>query len=404
MRVIIKPSVPSGRIQAPPSKSYAHRLILCAALAEGKSIIRNISLSDDICATIDCARALGAKTEYENGTLTVYGLGGRFNGISEPLQCRECGSTIRFFIPVCMLSGQHVVLQGSETLLKRPMQVYEEICRSQGIGYVQTSDAIAVDGKLQPGTFTFPGNISSQFVSGLLFALPLLERESKICLSGKVESKPYIDITLKVLSAFGVQAYWVNDNTLFIEGNQTYKPVDAENEGDWSNAAFMLALRQCGASVEVDGINADSVQGDKVCMQYFARLNQEYTFCDISDCPDLAPILFSFAAMHHGGTFTGTKRLAIKESDRGAAMAEELAKFGVRVEHEEDRIVIPPSCVHAPDAVLFGHNDHRIVMSLAVLCIKYGGVIDGAEAVNKSYPGFFEDLKKLKVKVEYEAG
>lgn len=404
MRVIIKPSVPSGRIQAPPSKSYAHRLILCAALAEGKSIIRNISLSDDICATIDCARALGAKTEYENGALTVYGLGGRFNGISEPLQCRECGSTIRFFIPVCMLSGQHVVLQGSETLLKRPMQVYEEICRSQGIGFMQTSDAIAVEGRLQPGTFTFPGDISSQFVSGLLFALPLLERESKICLSGKVESKPYIDITLKVLSAFGVQAYWVKDNTLFIEGNQTYKPVDAENEGDWSNAAFMLVLRQCGASVEVDGINADSLQGDKVCMQYFSRLNQEYTFCDISDCPDLAPILFAFAAMHHGGAFTGTKRLAIKESDRGAAMAEELAKFGVRVEHEEDRIVIPPSCVHAPDAVLFGHNDHRIVMSLAVLCIKYGGVIDGAEAVNKSYPGFFEDLKKLKVKVEYEAG
>ena len=404
MKVKIEPSVPSGGIQAPPSKSYAHRLILCAALADGESTIKNVSLSDDICATIDCVHALGAKTDYKNGALTVYGVGGKNFEINEPLPCRECGSTMRFFMPLCMLAGRRVVLQGSETLLRRPMQVYEAICRSQKIEFEQTSEAITVNGMLRSGIFTFPGNISSQFVSGLLFALPLLDGDSEIRLTGSVESKPYIDITAAVLSVFGISVRWICGNALYVKGRQAYKAVETENEGDWSNAAFLYALRECGAPMEISGVREDSLQGDKVCIQHFARLKKEYSICDISDCPDLAPVLFAFAAMHHGGVFTGTKRLALKESDRGAAMAQELAKFGVNVELGEDRIEIPPSCTHSPNAVLWGHNDHRIVMSLAVLCTRYGGEIDGAEAVKKSYPGFFEDLEKLKVKINYEAG
>ena len=402
MKVRIEPSVPCGQIQAPPSKSYAHRLILAAVLAKGESTINNISLSDDICATIDCAHALGAKTDYNNGKLTIRGVDWKNIRINTPLQCHECGSTMRFFIPVCLLSGQKVVLQGSETLLTRPMQIYEEICRSQRIVYVQNSNCISLEGKLQPGLFTFPGDISSQFVSGLLFALPLLDDDSEICLTGKLESKPYIDITIAVLSAFGIHVHWKAINVISIKGKQSYTPVVAENEGDWSNAAFLFALQQLGAPIEVGGVLSESLQGDKACLPYFAKLKKEYSLCDIANCPDLAPILFAFAAMYHGGEFTGTNRLAIKESDRGAVMAEELAKFGAAVDMLYDRIVIKPSCIHTPDTVLCGHNDHRIVMSLAVLCTRYGGEIDGAEAVNKSYPGFFEDLIRLKVNVNYE--
>ena len=174
------------------------------------------------------------------------------------------------------------------------------------------------------------------------------------------------------------------------------------NEGDWSNAAFFYALKECGYPLHISGVSDESLQGDKICISYFDLLKDRYSTLDVSDFPDLAPILFVFAAMHHGGRFTGTKRLRLKESDRVDAMAKELQKFGVKMTLEENSVTIPPGKPHTPNEALYGHNDHRIVMSLAVMCVKYGGVINGAEAVNKSYPSFFEDLEKLKVKISYE--
>ena len=402
MRVKIEPSFASGKISAPPSKSIAHRLILCAALANGVSKIGNIALSEDVLATVDCVHALGAKTEHENGTLTVVGIDASKLRIGSQMPCRECGSTMRFFLPLAMLTSETTVFTGSKTLLSRPMQIYERICKDQGIDYEKNEAGIRVGGILRPGVFRIPGNVSSQFVSGLLFALPLLDGNSEIVLTGTIESRPYIELTLAALRSFGVNAVWENENTLTVNGRQKYTPAEIVNEGDWSNAAFLLALAK-DHPVQVHGLNDGSLQGDMVCSSYFERLQKEACTLDISNCPDLGPILFAFAAMHHGGSFTGTSRLAVKESDRGAAMAAELKKFGVQVVRNENEIIIPKTALHAPDAVLNGHNDHRIVMSLAVMCVKYGGVIEGAQAVNKSYPSFFEDLKKLKVNLTYEA-
>ena len=403
MKVKIKPSCPCGNIQPPPSKSIAHRLILCAALANGTSEIKSISPSEDISATVDCIHALGAKTVFESGALTVTGIDTERLQVSEPLFCRECGSTMRFFIPLCMLTNETTLLYGSKTLLTRPMQIYEEICESQGILYKKTDDHIEVGGALKPAVFTVPGNISSQFISGLLFALPLLPSDSDIVIAGKVESRPYIDLTVAAQSQYGVRTQWRDSHTLHIPGGQKYTPADTVNEGDWSNAAFLYALKYCGYPVNVTDMSFNSLQGDKVCVSYFEALRDGNPVLDVSNCPDLAPILFAFAAMHKGGTFTGTERLRMKESDRGAAMARELSKFGAQLVIGENEIRIPKTELHAPDIVLDGHNDHRIVMSMAVLCVKYGGVIAGAEAVNKSYPGFFEDLEKLKVSITYEA-
>ena len=402
MQVDIYASVPHGSVQAPPSKSIAHRLIILAALAKGESMIGNIDLSDDINATLRCIKTIGAFYSYDNGTPLIRGIDPHNIRISETMECGECGSTLRFMIPVCMLSDREFTLTGSKTLLSRPLTVYEDICRINGILFENSGNEVHICGKLRSGDYSVPGDISSQFITGLLFALPLLSGESRICLTGKIESRPYIDLTLVALRRFGVEVSWQDERTLFVPGDQYYTPCQTENEGDWSNAAFLYALKYCGYPIEISGVNINSLQGDKICSAHFHSLSSGYAEIDISDCPDLGPILFSFAALQHGGRFTGTKRLKIKESDRAAAMAEELRKCGVQMLVEENEVVIRPSALHAPNAPFYGHNDHRIVMSLAVISIITGGVIQGAEAVKKSYPGFFEDLRKMQVKLKYE--
>jgi len=396
MRVIIEKSEPQGCVNAPPSKSMAHRLIILAALSKGKSVIKNISLSDDISATLNCIKAIGADYTYENDILTVFGT--KEVIINDVLRCNECGSTLRFFIPVCMLSGDECVLTGSKKLLSRPLGVYEDICEKNSIAFFNDGEKIIIKGMLKSGKFAVPGNISSQFITGLLLVLPLFEGDSVLEITGKTESRPYIDMTVAAQKLFGAKIVWKNENTLFIPGGQSYIPCEAENEGDWSNAAFLFAL---GANVK--GVKQNSLQGDKTCKDYFTALKKGYCDIDISDCPDLGPILFAFAALNCGGRFTGTRRLKIKESDRAAAMAEELKKFGVKALVSDNEVMIPKSVLASPKEPLYGHNDHRIVMSLGVMCAYTGGVIDGAQVVNKSYPGFFEDLRKLKVIIRYEA-
>ena len=391
----IRPSKGRGIMEAPPSKSMAHRLLICAGLSEGKSVIEGVSSSEDMKATLDCLAAIGAKYEIEGEKVTVTGADIRNIPENAVLRCRESGSTLRFFIPICLLDRKTFTFTGSEKLLSRPLSVYKEIFEKQGIYFETTAEKITLGGKLKSGVFEIPGNISSQFITGLLFVLPLLEEESKIKLIPPVESRSYINLTLEALSVFGIEVEWQDENTLFIKGGQSYKAAEAKVEGDYSNAAFFEALNVLGSEIKINGLEPESLQGDKIYEKYFPLLEKGEKNIDISDCPDLGPILFAVAAAKNGGTFTGTKRLKIKESDRASAMAEELSKFGVAVTVHEDSVVVYPHDFHAPTEVLRGHNDHRIVMSCAVLATLTGGKIEGAEASRKSLPDFFERLKKL---------
>ncbi len=379
---------------APPSKSMAHRLLIGAGLAKGESVIEGISGSEDMKATLDCLSAIGAKCKVEGDKVTVTGADIRNIPENAVLRCRESGSTLRFFIPICLLDGKTFTLTGSEKLFSRPLSVYEDIFREQGIAFEAFGDKITLGGKLRSGAYEIEGNISSQFITGLLFVLPLLEEDSIIRLIPPVESRSYINLTIEALAKFGVEIEWQNENTLYIKGRQNYSPVHAKVEGDYSNAAFFAALNMLGSEIEMTGLNPESLQGDKIYEKYFALLGKD-TPMDISDCPDLGPILFALAAVKGGGIFTGTRRLKIKESDRAAAMAEELARFGVSVTVNDDSVIVSSEGFRAPSEVLCGHNDHRIVMSCAVLCTITGGIIKGAEACSKSLPDFFERLEKL---------
>ena len=382
-------------MEAPPSKSMAHRLLICGGLSEGKSVIKGISSSEDMKATLDCLSAIGAKYEIDGDTVTITGADIRNIPEGAVLKCRESGSTLRFFIPICLLDGKTFTFTGSEKLLSRPLSVYKEIFEKQGIYFETTAEKITLGGKLKSGVFEIPGNISSQFITGLLFVLPLLEEESKIKLIPPVESRSYINLTIEALSVFGIEVEWKDENTLFIKGGQNYKAAEAKVEGDYSNTAFFEALNVLGSEIKITGLEPESLQGDKIYEKYFPLLEKGEKNIDISDCPDLGPILFAVAAAKNGGTFTGTKRLKIKESDRASAMAEELLKFGTKATVNEDSVIIDASEFHAPAETLSGHNDHRIVMSCAVLSTLTGGKIEGAEASRKSLPDFFERLKKL---------
>ena len=401
MRVEIKPSRAKGIAAAPPSKSMAHRLLICAGLAEGESVVRKLAFSDDVKATVACLRSLGAQVRIDGDTAYIIG-----RDVTEPLgatallPCGECGSTLRFFTPLCMLSGEERVLSGSEYLLNRPMDVYEEIARQQGIRFEKSADFYKVQGRLQSGVYEAPGNISSPFISGLLFSLPLLGGDSEIRIIPPVESKPYIDMTVAALREFGIQID-CTDTIYQIKSGQRYMPRDVTVEGDCSNAAFFEALNYAGSDVRVEGLREDSLQGDRVFKILFRKIKSTAEIVDIADCPDLGPVLFAVAALSGGGRFTGTRRLRIKESDRAQAMKQELAKCGVDLTVGENEVVVRPGELHAPAVPLSGHNDHRIVMALSVLLTKVGGGIEGAEAVKKSFPDFFDRLKELGVDLEY---
>ena len=390
----IKPGKGKGIMEAPPSKSMAHRLLICAGLAKGESIIEGISGSEDMKATLDCLSAIGAKYSIEGDKVTITGADIRNIPEGALLKCRESGSTLRFFIPICLLCGKTISLTGSEKLLSRPLSVYEDIFSKQNIAFETALDKITLCGKLRSGNYEIKGNISSQFITGLLFVLPLLENESTIRLIPPVESRSYINLTVEALEKFGVEIKWQDENTLYIKGGQNFEPRRTKVEGDYSNAAFFAALNMLGSEIEITGLEPKSLQGDKIYEEYFPLLGKE-NILDISDCPDLGPVLFALAAVKGGGTFSGTKRLKIKESDRASAMAEELSKFGIDVTVNDDSVIVHPGKLCLPSKVLSGHNDHRIVMSCAVLSTITGGIIEGAEASRKSLPDFFERLKKL---------
>jgi len=408
MNITIEKGTAYGNAGAPPSKSYAHRMLICAALAKDISTIHRISGSEDMLATMDCIRAMGSGCLIE-GTTACTGWdqvrpAKRPEGLPV-YACRESGSTLRFFVPLALALTGGGIFKGSSRLIERGIGVYEDIFLPMGVQIEKAGDHITVKGQLTPGAYTLRGDISSQFVTGLLLALPLLDGDSYITVLPPIESRDYINITIDVMKFFGVNAEETEEGHFHIAGGQEYKAREAFVEGDWSNAAFLFALQKLHDSAEnpcglnVSGLNPDSIQGDRVCLRYFEALeNGCEEMLDIANCPDLGPVLFAFAAACKGGRFSGIKRLRIKESDRSAAMAAELAKCGIRTEETEDTFTVFPGTLHAPEEVIDGHNDHRIVMAMAVLLTMTGGEIAGAEAVRKSYPMFFADLNSLGIR------
>lgn len=401
MIATIEKSTAFGEMNASPSKSMAHRYLICGALSKD-SEIGNVDFSEDIKATVGCLKALGAKVEIDGNTVKIGGLLESVKVNSDRLFCNESGSTLRFLIPLCMLKDEKITLEGTKRLFERSLSVYEDMCKAQNIEFSQTENSVLVKGKLSSGRYSVRGDISSQFVSGLMMALPSLKEESTIDITGKSESSSYLALTIKALADFGVRISRTDENTMYVVGGQTYKKRKLEVEGDYSNAAFFEAFNLLGGNVSLKGLDENSVQGDRVYKDIFPLLQKGCPTVDISDCPDLAPILMAMAAVLNGAVFTGTHRLKIKESSRGYAMAEELAKFGCKVDVEEDRIKVYPCKLIKPVLPLSGHNDHRIVMAVAVLCTITGGKIYGAEAVSKSLPDFFKRLKKLGIKVKME--
>ena len=401
MKVKIIPGKASGRITAPPSKSMAHRLLISAAMADGISRISGVSDCEDVRATVDCLTALGISIEFEGDTAIVHGKAPREYKPTGTLSAGESGSTLRFMIPIALISGSTVMFSGKSGLMSRPMSVYDDICRERGLNFIQDGNTITVRGPISSGNYTVVGNISSQFISGLLFALPNLYGSSKIKLIPPVESRSYINMTISALESFGIRVMWEDDYTLLIPGGQRFSPRNLAVEGDFSGSAFIDALSLFGGEVKVDGLIEGSLQGDKAYRKIFPKLALGTPTVHIEDCPDLGPILFAAAAALCGGIFEGTRRLKIKESDRVLAMAEELRKFGTHLSIYEDKVVVYPAEFHAPVTTLSGHNDHRIVMALAVLLTIVGGEIEGAEAVKKSYPAFFEHLSALGIEVIY---
>ncbi len=400
MNITIKPSVANGKINAPPSKSCAHRLLICAALAEGKSVIENIGTNDDIVATISCLKELGAEIEINGNKAIVNGIKTDCKKEKINLFCNESGSTLRFLIPLSLVYSKNACFSGSERLLERPQSVYEELFKEKGCYLKKEENSLLAGGELKSGTYTMRGDVSSQFLTGLLFTLPLLDGDSEIVLSTPLQSAPYVDITIDVLSNFGVKVKKKDENTYYIKGSQKYLPQNLVVEGDWSNAAFLDAFNLIDGNVGVLGMNEESYQGDKIYKEFYKKLKKGTPELDISDCPDLGPILITCAALCNGATLTGTKRLKIKESDRGTSMQTELIKFGIDITVNEDEIIIPKNQLKAPTDNLNCYNDHRIAMSLAVLCSKVGGKLEDAQCVNKSYPEFFDDIKALGIKYD----
>lgn len=395
----IKKGKASGTMIAPPSKSMAHRYLICGGLCEGTSIISGIDKSEDVLATIDCLQAIGAKIRWQGSDVHITGANPICTDAAKALNCRESGSTQRFFVPLCLVGNGEAVMTGEAGLFQRPLGVYKKICDEQGITFRQDDNKLYLNGTLSAGEYKVKGNISSQFISGLLFALPLLEGDSKISILPPIESRPYINLTISALKKFGVDVHWADEKTIVVKGGQHYVPTETAVEGDYSNAAFFAAMNALGSHIEIGGLDAASLQGDKAYERYLQMLDAGTPTIHLGDCPDLGPVLMAVAAAKNGAVFDDTRRLKIKESDRGAAMAEELKKFGTDVAVYENSIVVYPTDFHAPDALLNGHNDHRIVMSLSVLLTRTGGEIEGAEAVKKSLPDFFERLQALGIEV-----
>lgn len=400
MDVKITPSRLSGEVNIPASKSVAHRLLICAGLSDGASEIKGLSMSEDIKATISCLEALGAKITLKDDTAYVQGVAAPAK--EAVLDCRESGSTLRFLIPVAAALGVNATFKGAGKLPERPITPYLSELPKAGIRFdYESTMPFSISGKLNSGELSVAGDISSQFISGLLFALPMCKGDSVIKLTSALESKPYIDLTVNALEQFGIKIK-ETENGYFIPGNQKYLSCQARAEGDYSQAAFFAVANAIGSDVKIKNLPEISAQGDKKILEIISKMkytNKKGLSCftaDASNIPDLVPILAVLGSMGDKPSYiTNARRLRIKESDRLRAVSEMLLNLGGNVDELPDGLVIFPSELTGGEIDSF--NDHRIVMAAAIastVC-KNPVIIKNAGAVRKSYPDFFRDFKNL---------
>lgn len=410
--VKFSPFVPNGTVNVPPSKSDVHRAIICAAMANGVSRISPVALSNDIKATIGCIKALGADAVLENNVLTVDGTN-MYKNKTALLDCGESGSTLRFFIPIAAVGNINATFVGKGKLPQRPIGIFTEalpkagtVCKTEG------GLPLEIKGQLKSGIFEIPGNVSSQFITGLLLALPILEGNSEIVLTSPLESVGYIAMTIRTMKQFGVNIQ-ATEKGWHIKGGQSYKTCDYTTDGDWSQAAFFMVLGAVSGKVTVKGVAKDSTQGDKKCAKILARfgakvtqLDNEVTVekgklkaitIDASQIPDLVPVLSVCAAFAEGTTkIINAERLRIKECDRLKATAELLNNLGGKVKELSDGLEIT-GVSSLKGGNVNGYNDHRIVMSAAVCAARSDEDITAtfAMSINKSYPDFYIDYNSI---------
>ena len=409
----ISPGSLSGAVSVPPSKSAVHRAILCAAMAKGVSTVAPVALSEDIEATMQCVQALGADIRLHKQTLTIDGAG-LFSKRDVLLDCGESGSTLRFLIPIAAAGGVLAHFTGKGRLPRRPIGVYLDCLPPKGVSLkTQGGLPLTISGQLKSGSYHLPGNISSQFITGLLLSLPLLDGDSEIILTSALESEGYIDMTLQTMRAFGVTAEKTTTGYM-VKGRQRYLPnVNYVCEGDWSQAAFFMAAGTLGGNLKITGLDPCSVQGDRACLHLFKQFGASVRQSgnavtvtqgalhaidiDARQIPDLVPILAVVAAFAKGKTVIyGAQRLRIKESDRLKAICSGLQTLGANITETDDGLVIQgvPS-LHG--GTVQGYNDHRIVMALSIAALNASGPvgITDRESICKSYPSFFEEYKRL---------
>ena len=397
MDLELSPRRLSGVLTPPPSKSLTQRLLLCAALAEGTSSLHNIYLSDDVRAAVRCAEALGARCERAGETLRVTGCGGRFSGAEPPrFDCGESAAVLRFFLPAALCVSHGGVFTGRGRLPERPLWPYLRLFDEKGVRWGMTDGALSVAGSLPAGVYRLPGDVSSQFFSGLLMALPLADGASEIVAETPPESAPYIDLTIGAMALAGLCAECAGDR-FFVE-KQSYRPFEAAIEPDWSQAAVWIAARFLGNGIELRGLDDDSRQGDRRIVDYAARLSApgELTL-DVSPCQDLLPPLAAMAALREGSCrLEGAARLRFKESDRLASAAAALRALGAEVREEQDALTIRGGKTLRGGEVDC-RGDHRIAMTAAVLATRCDAPVrlHGADCVKKSYPDFWEVYQRL---------
>ncbi len=400
MDVRIQPRRLSGVVTPPPSKSMAHRLVIAASLAAGTSTIRHLDFSQDVEATLRCMQALGAQWETVEDGLRITGIG----GIRQPFgdlprfDCGESGSTLRFLIPIAMTAGRGGVFTGQGRLMERPQQPYFDLFQERGIPYEQRDGILTIQGQLTPGEYRLAGNVSSQFFTGLLMALPMLEGPSVVVSTTALESASYITMTMGVLEQCGIRVRYSPKINGFGVSPGIYCPIETAVEADWSQAAFWYAAITLGSNLRLRGLNGRSTQGDAVVVTHCKKLSQDGDVTiDLSDCPDLLPPLAVMAAVRRGTTrFTGAARLRLKESDRLSTVHQMLSAMGGAASEGPDSLTVYGVST-LPGGTVDGANDHRIVMAAAIAATRCQGpvTIQGAEAVKKSYPGFWRDYEEL---------
>lgn len=419
--VKIYPTKLKGEIKIPPSKSLSHRAIISGSLSNGVSEIDNLIFSDDIKATIQGMRSLGTnlasiETECHEETycITLEG-NSKVEALKDKIDCKESGSTLRFLIPFAGLTGDEMTFTGRGKLVERPLDTYYRIFDEQNIEYINNSGnlPLRIKGMLRPGTFKIEGNISSQFITGLMFVLPLLDGDSKIEITTELESKGYVDLTLDILKKFNIEIENNDYKEFHIKGNQQYKSRYYRVEGDYSQAAFWIVAGLLGSSIKCRDLDINSLQGDKAILDIVKRMNgnidikediieinesgTDGIIIDASQCPDLVPVLTVLASVSNGTTkIINAERLRIKESDRLKAISTELNKLGANVQELEDGLLIEGK-EKLVGGIVDSWNDHRIAMALAVASIKCteAVIITGSDAVKKSYPDFWRDFVDL---------